>query len=132
MFRELISSGDKVISISDLAGKMSELDLTLLRRHVNDLARVGILTFDSASGQIFVPEESNKMLFDVIIDFQNLLDLDPVTLEEGRVFAASVMANPRTVAGFMRKAKDHSRNANQASIEDTSNEVFLSSKNILS
>lgn len=124
LFREIISSGDKCVSISDLAGKMGETDATLVRRHVKDLVRAGILTFDENTGQILVKEESNKLLFDVVVDFQSLLDLNPVTLEEGRAFAARVMASPDTVAAFMKKAKEHSRNANQKPIEETSNEVI--------
>ena len=52
-----------------------------------------------------------------------MLDLDQATLEEGRIFASNLLASPDKVAMLMRKAKDHSRNANQTPIKDTAADV---------
>lgn len=123
LYRALISSGDNFLSVSDIAGKMDEDDQTLVHRHLKDLAKSGIIEFVSDKG-VTIPVQNRKLLFDIVVNFQKILEIDPATLEEGRIFAGSVINDPEKVTQFMRKAKEHSRNANQSPIDQTSDEVF--------
>lgn len=122
LFRELLSSGDQGIALRDLAGKMGEKDESLVKRHVKDLARIGIVCYDNEQ-IVSIVDNKKKILFDIVVDFQNLLELNPAVLEEGKMFAAGLIANPDAVASLMKKAKEHSRNANQAPIDQTTDEV---------
>ncbi|MDO8269630.1 MAG: hypothetical protein Q7T54_03105 [Candidatus Levybacteria bacterium] len=122
LFRALLGSGDQAIALNDLAGKMDEQDVTLVHRHLKDLARVGIVEYDNSQNVSIVPDKKD-LLYKVVVDFQHILDLDPATLEEGKIFASSIMANPDAVAALMKKAKEHSRNANQLPIEQTAGDV---------
>lgn len=122
LIRELLSSGDRRLGVRDIAGKMGEEDQSLVYRHIKDLARSGIVEVDQ-NNFVSIGQNKYELLASIVADFQRFVDLDPLALEEGRIFAASLMANPDAVAALMKKAREHSRNANQVPIEVSENNV---------
>lgn len=121
LYRALLGSGDQSLHMKDVAGKMGEEDVTLVHRHIKDLARLGIVSLEN--GRVSISPSAANLLHLIVVDFQHFLDLDPATLEEGKMFARSVMQNPDMVASFMKKAREHSPNASQAPMEYTAGEI---------
>jgi len=124
LFRALLSSGDREIALKDLAGKIGENDVTLVHRHLKELDRSGLVKYDNDKNAIINPE-TKDLLFTIIQDFQNILSLEPSTLQDGKLFAANLMSDPDSVARLMKKAKEHSRNANQVPLGQTAEEITV-------